>query len=118
MNMNDGLVFSVTMDEYFKFVAKWLEHPTSIMELVGSIPTRNSEISISFNRCQATSIYNNNFFGSKMEKISYFCNCIWSAVLFAWFLIMLLVTNLLCICIEFFLLMCFVLRKDTDNNAT
>lgn len=31
MNMNDELVFNVTMDEYLKFVAKWLEHPTSIM---------------------------------------------------------------------------------------
>lgn len=73
--MNDGLVFNLTMDEYFKFVAKWLEHPTSIMEVVGSIPMRNSEISSSFNRCQVTSVYNN-FFGSKMEKVSYFCNCI------------------------------------------
>ena len=44
MNMNAGLVFNVTMDEYFRFVAKWLENPTSIMEVVGSILTRNSEI--------------------------------------------------------------------------
>ena len=106
--MNDGLVFSVTMDEYFKFVAKWLEHPTSIMEVVGSIATRNSEI---FSVVPSTVAKQLAFITIislvvKWKKISYFCNCIWSALLFAWFLIMLLVTNLLCICIDFFFIKC------------
>ena len=32
----------------------WLEHPTSVMKVMGSIPTWNSELCSSFTRCPAT----------------------------------------------------------------
>ena len=34
----------------------WSEHPTSVMEVMGSIPTWNSELCSSFTRCLATTL--------------------------------------------------------------
>lgn len=48
-----------TLYEAGDLVAHWLEHPTGIPKVVGSIPTWNSEnlLSVSFTHCQVTMTY-------------------------------------------------------------